>query len=234
LPASANTPESDTSLNISFFDREAAIGPSKLTQFKNALTSMNSGDAAMAASMANGSYAGTCSLYLGLRLSAADCRKLFIDGSGKALPWTFYRKQICFAQQAILAGDSQSADRLRLFGIDDNAVWDQLQDAGTPQNVILVLKNNGFAQARALDALVTDVFTAIWWSKAMANYAVALRDGQSLVDVGKNVVKNDTLGFNEPWLVLTVWNILGQRPEVDSKFTSSALPQVFQTQRAGG
>jgi len=234
LPASANTPAADTSLAISFFDREAAIDASKLRQFVNALTAVSSPDAVVATSVMNGSQACTCSLYLGLNLTEPDCRKLYIDGSGKALAWTFYRTQICFAQQTILAGDSRSAERLRLFRIDDLAVWKQLEDAGTLQNTAAVLKNNGFAESPAIEALVTDVFTAIWWSKAMASYAVALHDGNSLADVGKDVVKNDTLGFNEPWLVLAAWNILGQKPAIDSKFTSSALMQKAQTLRAGG
>jgi hypothetical protein len=224
LPASANTPESDTSLAISFFDREAAINTSKLRQFVNALQAIRSADAGAAASAADGGKsARACSLYLGLELSAGQCRKLYIGGNGKALAWTFYLKHLCSAEVMLLDGDPQSANRRQLFGIEDVAIWDQLADAGTLQKTVSVLRNNGFGQAPLIEALVTDVFTAVWWSKAMANYAIALHDGKSLADVGRQVVKNDTLGFNEPWLVLAAWNILGQKPAINSKFTFSTL-----------
>jgi hypothetical protein len=36
------------------------------------------------------------------------------------------------------------------------------------------------------------------------------------------VVKDGTLGFNEPWLVLAVWAMLG-KPAMDSRFASSLL-----------
>jgi hypothetical protein len=59
----------------------------------------------------------------------------------------------------------------------------------------------------------------------MASYAKALAAGQSLVSVGKEVVKDSTGGFNEPWLVLAVWNML-QNPAIVSIFTCSLLKQA--------
>jgi hypothetical protein len=59
----------------------------------------------------------------------------------------------------------------------------------------------------------------------MADYAKALAAGQSLVAAGKNVVKDSTLGFDEPWLVLTAWNML-RNPAMESLFTSSLLKQA--------
>jgi len=59
----------------------------------------------------------------------------------------------------------------------------------------------------------------------MASYSKALVAGQSLVGVGKEVVKDSTGGFNEPWLVLAAWNML-QNPAVASIFTCSLLKQA--------
>jgi hypothetical protein len=59
----------------------------------------------------------------------------------------------------------------------------------------------------------------------MANYAKALVAGKPLAGFGKEVVKDATLGFDEPWLVLAVWNMLGQ-PAVDTRFTSPMLERA--------
>jgi hypothetical protein len=59
----------------------------------------------------------------------------------------------------------------------------------------------------------------------MENYAKALAAGQSLVGAGKEVVKDGTLGFDEPWLVLATWNML-RNPAIESLFTSSLLKQA--------
>jgi len=70
-----------------------------------------------------------------------------------------------------------------------------------------------------------DVITLIWWSSAMEQYAKALAAGQSLVNVGKAVVKDSTGGFDEPWLVLAMWSML-QKPAIESLFTSSLFKQA--------
>jgi hypothetical protein len=56
----------------------------------------------------------------------------------------------------------------------------------------------------------------------MEDYARALAAGKSLVGVGKEVVKDSTQGFSEPWLVLVIWEMLGN-PAIDSLFTSSLI-----------
>jgi hypothetical protein len=92
-----------------------------------------------------------------------------------------------------------------------------LKDAGAASNQTRLLADQGIRP----NAIV-DVTTVIWWSSAMETYAKALVAGQSIEKAGKGVVKTGTLGFNEPWLVLAAWNMLG-KPAIDSQFTSSLL-----------
>ena len=95
--------------------------------------------------------------------------------------------------------------------------WKELIDAGAASNQIRLLAEQGIRQNA-----VVDVISLIWWSSAMEKYARALAACQSLVGLGKEVVKDSTGGFDEPWLVLSTWNML-QKPAIESLFTSSLL-----------
>ena len=222
LPASANTPEATSPLNLVFFDRQAPASASTMRQFVNVLTQTGSSTAARAQSLLDQTLQqyGTTSLYLGLKLNPAQCRQLFLDSAGKPYDWTTYVQSACRAECLVLAGDVDNADRLRLFsaGLD---FWKELESAGAAPNIIRLLAGQGIRQ----NAIV-DVVTILWWSSAMQDYATALSRNQPLAGVGKAVVKDGTLGFNEPWLVLALWAMLG-KPAMDSRFTSSLLKPVL-------
>lgn len=223
LPASANTPAAEIPLNMVFFDRRAATDHSTMLQFVNVLKATGAANAVGATSLLNQklkSY-GTSSLYLGLNLNSQQCRQLFIDGAGQPYTWTTYLSWACGAEALILDGDDANADRLKLFTAGEE-FWKELRDAGAGPNQIRLLTGQGIRQ----NAIV-DVVSLIWWSSAMEKYAKALAANQSLVAVGKEVVKDSTGGFDEPWLVLATWNML-QKPGIESRFTSSLL------QRAAG
>lgn len=218
IPASANTPAAANPINMVFFDRQASTNPSTMRQFVNVLAATGAASAASATSLLNQNLQnyGTSSLYLGLNLTPQQCRQLYIDATGQPYDWTVYLGYACAAEATILNGDADNADRLKLFtaGVD---FWKQLQDAGAAPNQIALLTGQGIRQTA-----IVDVITLIWWSSAMASYSKALAAGQSLVSVGKAVVKDSTGGFSEPWLVLAAWNML-QNPAVASTFTSSLL-----------
>ncbi len=220
LPASANTPEAKTPINMVFFDRKAGTDPQTMHQFVNVLRATGAAGAAGATSLLNENLKnyGTSSLYLGLKLTPPQCRQLFLDGSGKPYDWTYYLRHACDAEITILNGDgdSTSANRLKLFE-SDQAFWAQLRDAGAAANQVRLLADRGIGQAADVD-----VITFIWWSSAMESYAKALAAGQPLERVGREVVEDSTLGFKEPWLILAVWEML-QNPAIDSLFTSSLL-----------
>ena len=221
LPASANTPAAATPMNTVFFDRQAATNPSTMRQFVNVLNATGAPSAAAAALLLgqNLKNYGSSSLFLGLNLTPAQCKQLFIDASGKAYDWTTYLGYACVAEAVILAGDQDNEGRLGLFtaGLD---FWKQLKDAGAAQNQTQLLTQQGIPPTADVD-----VITLIWWSSAMEQYAKALAAGQSLVNVGKAVVKDSTGGFDEPWLVLAMWSML-QKPAIESLFTSSLFKQA--------
>lgn len=221
LPASANTPAAATPINMVFFERRAATNGSTMRQFVNVLKETGAGSAAGAALLLNQNTKnyGTSSLYLGLKLNPEQCRQLFIDPSRKPYPWTTYLSYACAAEGTILAGDDTNADRLKLFTAGQ-AFWEQLREAGAAPNKISLLTAQGIPQ-NALE----DVVTIIWWSVVMENYGKALAAGQSLEGPGKAVVKDGTLGFSEPWLILATWKML-QKPAIDSIFTSSLLKRA--------
>jgi hypothetical protein len=204
-----------------FFDRQAAANPSTMRQFVNVLTATGAASAASATSLLNRNLQnyGTASLYLGLNLTPQQCRQLYIDNSGQPYDWTVYLGYACGAEAAILNGDADNADRLKLFTAG-TGFWQELRDAGAAPNQIQLLTDQGIRQ----NAIV-DVVSLIWWSSAMESYAKALAAGQSLVGVGKDVVKDSTGGFSEPWLVLAAWNML-RNPAVVSLFTCSLLKQA--------
>ena len=224
LPASANTPEAKTPINLVFLDREGSTSASKLRQFVNTLQALGAADAGAAQSLLArnlGSY-GVCSLFLGLNLQPAQCRRLFIGADNQPHDSGFYIGQLCAAQETILNGlgnDSSAAYRLKLFSADEDT-WNDLHEAGSPPNVSRILRDRlGMSDAEATLA-VTDVITAVWWADAMSNYAKALAKGQPLDKVGKDVVKDANLGYNEPWMILASWNLAGQ-PSIEAKFISS-------------
>ncbi len=229
IPASANTPEAEDPIQMFFFDRQASTNSSSMTQFTNALTATGVSAAGSAQSLLRQGlkHYGSSSLYLGLSLTAAQCRSLFLDNSQTPYPWTTYVQYACAAEAIILAADADNVDRLKLFQADID-YWKQLQDAGATPNVIRLLADRGIRQ----NAIV-DVITILWWSGAMGDYAKALAHNQSLVDAGKKVVKDGTLGFNEPWLVLATWLMLG-KPAVESIFHCSLLNQATPIARTAG
>ncbi len=221
LPASANTPAATTPIRMVYFDRQAAINPSTFLQFANVLQATGAPAAAGAKALLGQTLKqyGTSSLYLGLNLVPAQCHQLFVDNTGKPYDWTAYVQYACSAEAVILAGDGSNADRLRLFtaGVD---FWKALENAGAAPNVIRLLAAQGIRQNS-----VVDVLSILWWSQAMGDYARALVRGEPLVGVGQAVAKDSDLGFNEPWLVLAAWTMLG-KPAIDIRFTSSLLKQA--------
>jgi hypothetical protein len=219
LPASANTPDAKTPINLVFFERQAAVNPGTMRQFVNVLQATGAKSAPLAQSLLDRKLKnyGAASLYLGLNLDPTQCRRLFIDGAtNKPFDQTAYIQSACSAEAIILAGDNANADRLKLYtaGV---AFWNQLEKTPAQPDVIRLLAGQGIRQNA-----VTDVITVLWWSGAMARYAKALAQNQSLVDAGKGVVKDGTAGFNEPWLLLAAWTMLG-KPAVDNLFNSSLL-----------
>ena len=214
LPASAKSPDVQTPINLVFYNREAAASASKRQQFVNLLQLVGSREAPAAAGLTD---FGVCSLYLGLDLTPAQCGQLFLDDAGRPRDWTFFVAKVCEAQKSILAGDPDSAARLRLFNAGTD-VWARLADAGSQPNTIAVLRSVGISE---MD--VPDAFTALWWAEAMADYAKALASGATLENVGRRVVAQSSAGFNEPWLLIAAWSILGRPEQIKTMFTSSLL-----------
>jgi len=203
IPASANTPAATNPVNLVYFDRQAGVSASKLRQFANVLQAIGAAGAA-------GPPGGVTSLFLGLNLTPPQCRQLFIDGAGKPYGWTEYLRHVCDAQAVVLRNDPDNADRFRLYAAGED-FWKQLQDLGAGAAQVQLLKNNGIRESA-----YTDVTTTIWWAFAMEDYAKAVAGGKSLEKAGKEVVKDSTRGFSEPWMVLAVWLMLG-RPAIQSK-----------------
>jgi hypothetical protein len=201
-----------------FFDRQAGTNRSTLRQFLNALEAVHSPSVPTVVPLFNQDRDdfGTCSLYLGFALTSAQCRRLFISPTGHPYDWLFYLNAACQAEVRILAADTDNTDRLKLFDAGE-AFWKELRAAGAASNKIRLLANQGIRQTA-----VADVDALIWWSVAMEQYGQALAAGESLVDAGKDVVKESTGGFDEPWLIIATTNLL-QSPTVDSLFTSPLL-----------
>jgi len=226
LPASANTPTSDTPVTLTFLDREASTSPSKMRQFVNVLEAVGAVTADAAQALLNQKLHnyGTCSLFLGLSVKPAQCKQLFLDANGEPHGFMFYVNAMCAAEKTIyagLGGDPENAFYLKLFNADQDT-WEALHEAGAAPNIIRILKGLGMSDIEAELATV-DVITAVWWSDAMAKYAAALARGKSLISAGKEVATDANLGYNEPWNILTTWTLAG-KPSITSKFLTS-LPQ---------
>jgi hypothetical protein len=130
-----------------------------------------------------------------------------------------YILEYCGDMATILNGDPDSANRLIVFNADQDT-WKRFQDAGSQPAIVSVLESIGVPESAPPGLLVPDVLTGTIWSSAMANFAKALKAGQPLDQAGAKFVKAGTLGFGEPWLILAVWNLLGNPPLV-TQFTSS-------------
>jgi hypothetical protein len=229
LPASANTKEAATPITLAFLDREGSTGAARMRQFVNVLQFVGSPDAPAAGALLGQKlkHYGTCGLFLGLNLTPAQCRQLFLDANGKPYDWMHYVSAMCDAEKIIysgFAGDPENAFYLKLFNADQNT-WRALEEAGAAPNMVPILKGLGMSDVEAQLA-ITDVVTAIWWSEAMSNYAQALAKGQPLEKVGKQIVKESNLGYNEPWMILTVWSLTGKPPITSEFFCSLAAVDV--------
>jgi hypothetical protein len=224
LPASANTKDVDTPITLAFIDREGTTRPSRMRQFVNVMSHVGSPSAAAAQALLDKNLKnyGACGLSLSVALKPAQCRQLFIAADGKPQAFAFYIAAISNAEKTILAGDADNAFRLRLFNAGATT-WADLQEAGSAPNIGRILQSLGLSATEAQIA-TTDAMTAVWWAEAMAKYAKALANNQSLVAVGKDVVKDSNEGYNEPWMILAAWDLTG-RPEIGLQFTTS-LPAL--------
>jgi hypothetical protein len=223
LPASANTKDVATPITVAFLDREGSTSPAKMRQFVNALQVLGAPGAAAAAALLNQKLKqyGTCSLFLGLNLNPAQCRQLFIGANGQPYNWMHYVNAVSAAEKTIyagLAGDPENQYHLRLFNADQGT-WEDLEEAGDAPNMIPILKRLGMSDVEA-ELACTDAFTTIWWSEAMADYGGALAKAQPLEAVGRKIVKDSNLGYNEPWMILATWQ-LANKPPVTADFNSS-------------
>ena len=223
LPASANTKDAKTPITLAYVDREGSTKHAKLRQFVNVLNYLGASKAAAAEALLNRNLKnyGVCSISIGLSLSPGQCRQLFIGPNG-AYDWNHYAAALCAAERVILAGDPDYAYRLPLFNASQDT-WNNLHEAGAPSNIMPILKNLGLSDGQAQLA-VTDVITVNWWAAAMAAYAKAVQKGQSLVNAGKDVVKDADIGYNEPWMVLAAWDLTG-KPAIQAGFFTS-LPDA--------
>jgi hypothetical protein len=228
LPASASTPDVKTPITLTFIDREGSTGPSKMRQFVNVLNDLGSPAAAAAQALLsqNPHSFGVCALSLGLSLIPAQCRSLFIGAEGP-YGWPVYIAALSAAQMTILAGDPANAFRLRLFSAGQQT-WNDLHEAGAAPNIKAILLSLGLNDAEAT-AGVADVITAVWWADAMAAYATALAKGKPLATVGKEVVKDSSNGYNEPWMILAAWGLTGKPPITADFVTSLPKPAVAAT-----
>jgi len=219
-------------ITLAFLDREGSASHSKLHQFVNVLEDVGSPDAAAAQALLarNINNYGVCSLVLSLCLDPAQCRQLFTGANGEPHDFAFYVQGVCDAEKAILAGDPDSAYRLRLFNASAQT-WQDLEDAGAAPNMTPIFENLGMSDVEA-ELAVTDAVTTIWWARAMTNYATALAKGQSLEAVGKEAVKDANRGYNEPWMILAAWNLAG-KPPLKTEFFSSLLTGAPKAQVAG-
>ena len=216
LPAAANTQAGAASLNLVFFDRHAGTRPSRIRQFANVLRAIGAPDSGTATALAGQHLKdyGISSLYLCLNVTPELCRRLFIDNTGQPYPWTSYLDHACAAQRIILNDDPGNADRLKLYS-EGIPFWRQLENAGSPQSITQLLAAQGIRENARVD-----VVTVLWWSSAMSKYAKAVAAGQPLEGLGTELVQDATRGFNEPWLILALWNML-QNPAIESAFTCS-------------
>lgn len=220
LPASAGTQDAGTPLNALYFERKAATDPLTMLVFHNFLKATGAPDAADAASLLDQKLEnyGTCSLSLSLGLNPPLCKQLFLDEDEHSFDWTHYLTPALGAAAAVLQGadDEISLSRLKLFAAGQD-FWNRLKDAGAVPNQLRLLRDSGLQEN-----VSQDVTTFIWWSSAMADYSKALATGQSLEKTGKKVVEDSTQGANEPWLILTLWDLL-DKPPITTLFRSSLL-----------
>jgi hypothetical protein len=221
LPASANTPETNTPLTITYLDRQAAASRSQLQQFVNVLNFLNAPNPAAEALLnQNLPHYGLCCLALSLALTPAQCRRLYLDPGGQPRPWDFFVTEVCQAQTAILANQPENAYRLQVYATP-LAKWTALREAGAAPNQTRILRSLGLSATNASLAL-NDVIPTIWWAAAMATYAQALADAKPLAKAAKAVLKDSNLGYGEPWMLLSAWNIAGH-PPLTTVFTSSQI-----------
>ncbi len=222
LSASANTKDVSTTVTLAYIDREGSASRSKMRQFVNTLNYLHAPGAAAAQALLgrDQDHFGVCLLSLALTLDPVQCRKLFVGPNG-AYDWKVYAAAYCSVEKAILAGDHNSAERSLLFNANPRT-WGDLHAAGAAPNIERILVRLGMSEVQARLS-VTDVITAVWWADAMAAYAKALDNSKPLEAAGKQVVKNSTIGYSEPWMVLASWKLTGE-PAINAELVTS-LPK---------
>ena len=216
----ASSPKNpDFKFQMVFFLKKADVDNSDLRQIYNSLRFVTSPFAAAAKALLDGSSAPRpdAFLYLSLTLDKNLSTIIFKSPEGDK-PRTIDDFVIAGqkAMAAILADDPDSADRLPLFSLD-LVFWKKLRDAGAAANIQRLLADRGLTSL----ASVPDFITIDWWAQAMGKMAIALTDGQSLMDAEKEVLKDTEAGFDVPWALLATSSLLAGPSRVSANFTVS-------------
>ncbi len=153
--------------------------------------------------------------------SSAACDAMFLDGAGKPHEREHYET---IARQALLAliPDNDPARSYRRFALEPDAMWERVRMAGAALGTVLPghIRND----VLRLAVVRGDVFTIIWWAKAMSRAAEELSEmraflGQrnaatlatdkaflkargKLSDALAGVVAQTEARFDDPWDVL--------------------------------
>ncbi|MDQ2776972.1 MAG: hypothetical protein M3Y57_18930, partial [Acidobacteriota bacterium] len=183
------------------------------------------------------------SLNAGIRLDALSSERLFL-AKGKALPVDFYEVIGRNAMSALLQSDTDPTTTARLKPLTDLGVWTRISDIlRTEGNAGFDTKFASLSPAVREDIL-GDHEVISWWAQAMAGFADALEQIQTLVrnqggfnpesDQFKKIQKDfqhqaaDVVSttkdrFDLPWGLLALYLALLPEIKVDVNFTSPVL-----------
>lgn len=224
--SAASSPKSpDFAFKMVFFLSKARSSVSDVRQFRNILAAVSSPDTNKASGILSGSDhpPSDLAIYLSIDLTKDSSRVIFEEHSDDD-----YILAGQNALKTILAGDEDSANRLRLCSVSVES-WKQLRDKANREDVLRLLQSAGITD----QAAVTDFYGIDWWAQAMGNLATAIAKQRSLKAAQQQVLNDSEGGFDIPWALLAMRDLAGS-PQVDSKFTVPSSAAAVRSLTATG
>ena len=167
---------------------------------------------------------------LRLRLSAADCMRLFLEND-RPRSQDSYETVAKSAMYKLIANDPSQADLAKLFTPAGSALWNELKESG---NVSSVPDAQRYA---------AEFYRVSWWAQHMAALANCVAEFQAnggseklrqkMNSEAQQVSSLSEDYFNVPWGILAVSQVLGFSPKAEVTYVSQPFSIALANIAAG-
>jgi hypothetical protein len=217
----------DTHCELVHFEYEKSAGMDDLKRNLNALQMLqlvSNEQTAAALDKARNQKPAPSSMNLRLRLSAADCIRLFLDND-QPRRLDSYETVAKSAMYRLIANDPSLGDLAKLFTPAGSALWNELKQSGNA------------AAVPDAQRYYSEFYRVTWWAQhmaALANCVAEFRANagsqklhQKMNSEAQQVSSLSEDYFNLPWGILAVSQMLGFSPKAEVTYISQPFSIVL-------